>query len=102
MSCIPSDGDLDSEDDESVCELKGDELERNLETLRARLCVEEGVGRDSKSGLEQITEVKTSTEWKKFERARGLGYNGHSERTHRRCNKEAWDRAAAREKLKTS
>ncbi|KAF9237262.1 hypothetical protein BU15DRAFT_11535, partial [Melanogaster broomeanus] len=80
-SCIESDGDSDSEDDESVCELKGDELEQNLETLRARLCVEEGVRSDLKSGLEQIAEVKTSTEWKKFEKARGLGYNGHSERT---------------------
>ena len=41
-------------------------------------------------------------EWKKAESNRALGYNGQSKRAIRQKEKEARDRAAAKEKMKSS
>jgi hypothetical protein len=91
-------------DDESVCELTVDELERNLEMLRSRLAVQPDEQRltGPKLGLEKISEAKTGLEWKKVESKRSLGYMGLSDHTHRRREKEAQDHAGAREGFKMS
>jgi hypothetical protein len=61
---------------ESLCELEGDNLEENLKGLRAETVFDKLLG------------PKTSAGWKKAEQTRSLGYNGLSSRTQRR--KERW------------
>jgi len=84
--------DSDLEDTESLCELEGEELEKNLAALQ--LLVAE------KSRKSEWSKVFGPADWKRAEKNRALGYNGHSDWTRRLREKEARDRATASEKVK--
>ncbi|KIM58099.1 hypothetical protein SCLCIDRAFT_10318 [Scleroderma citrinum Foug A] len=91
----PIDLDLDESDDmESLCELEGDKLEKNLAALKL-IEMEK-----RKSAWKEVLGLKTHTDWKKAER--GLGYTGHSDRTHRWREKDALDQAESCKKAKAS
>ncbi|KAH7902939.1 hypothetical protein BJ138DRAFT_1120921 [Hygrophoropsis aurantiaca] len=88
---------------ESLCELEGNELDANLAAIGAATCVTQGSQSPPTTSMHnELLIPKTMASWKKAERNRALGYNGHSERTQRRRDKEARDRAEKREKLKNS
>ena len=77
---------LDS-DDESLCELEGNELDSNLAVLRL---IE---AEKKKSEWSGVFRAKGDMGWKAAEKNRALGYNGLSDRTCRWREKEAHDRA---------
>lgn len=75
----------DSDDDDEIEELEGDELRESLESQMAR---------EAETILEAAVYQKlmrkiTPKEWKKAELNRGLGYNGQSERSQQRRKKNA-------------
>jgi len=92
--------DLADSDAMSLCELDGNELEENLAALR----LSEDMLEQStcSNGWKGIFGKKSTEEWKKAESNRALGYNGHSKRAKRQKEKETRDRAAAKEKIKSS
>ena len=92
------DSDEDWSDDESLAELEGDELEANLCALRE----EEAESLDAPNAFRQMMVRKDAKEWKKAEGNRAFGYTMNSTRTQERRRKEARERAAFREKAKTS
>jgi hypothetical protein len=67
--------DTDSED-ESLTELEGDELEANLQELKAKLA---DLG-TIHTKYDQVMQVKSSDDWKKAEQNHTLGYTGNSQR----------------------
>jgi len=91
--------DSDDTDTESLCELEGKELEENLKALRK---AGENAEWSNTTGWSTLFETKTREDWKKGEKNRTLGYNGHSVQTHQQREKEARDRAAVRDKMKSS
>jgi len=84
-------------DTESLSEFEGDDLEINLEELRAELDLLE-----APSKYAQITGWKSVKEWKKVEKNRALGYTGTSQRTQQRKAKEARERATFRKEAQIS
>ncbi|EGO01426.1 hypothetical protein SERLA73DRAFT_70616 [Serpula lacrymans var. lacrymans S7.3] len=64
-------------DSESICKMEGDELEANLQELRAEV---EALG--NCTGFEEIQTTRMFADWKTAEANRTLGYNGHSAWTH--------------------
>jgi hypothetical protein len=89
IDCDPSDDEQDSEDDEwsddeSLAELKGDELEANLSALR-----KEAKSWDAPNVFKQMMSHKDSKEWNKAEANWALGYNKNSSDTQERRRKEA-------------
>ena len=109
VNYVPSDMDEDtnkslihpdkqSTDCESIQELEGDELEANL----ARLQDSEKGSLQAPTLLDKISEPKKPLDWKRAEKKRGLGYNGHSKRTQCRRDKEGQDGKRIREEAKVS
>ena len=82
---------------ESLEDMDGDELDDNLQELKAEL---EDLFTPTK--YDQIMEPKLTTDWKKAEQNRNLGYSGNSKRTRERRAKEARDREASRTEARTS
>jgi len=76
-------------DVESLCEFEGDELESNLEMLKATFAADGDV-------FEALIAKRTATDWKKVERRR-MGYNGQSVRRQQELAKKAKEDAATRE-----
>ncbi|KAG1727296.1 uncharacterized protein EDB91DRAFT_1164479, partial [Suillus paluster] len=99
VATLVVDSESEWSDGESLCELEGDGLEENLAALKAEV---DALQQPAGFKFEKIMEEKTTTEWKKAEQIRALGYNGHSDRTKRRYNKIARDLADYREKRQTS
>lgn len=95
MELLDSDGDA-----ESLCELDGDDLEKNLAALR----LSEGGLTESTctNNWSQIFGKISKEQWEKAESNRALGYNGQSKRSKRRKEKEARERADVNEKMKSS
>jgi hypothetical protein len=84
---------LDSEDysdADSLEELEGEELEANLNELRAEL---KELGIPTK--YDQFIELKTAKDWKEAEKNCTLGYTGHSKQTQEQRAKEGRDREAS-------
>jgi len=78
-----SDSDYESSekgsDSDSLSKLERDELEENLKRLQAEVEAEIAELAD-RNAFEHILKAG-STQWKKAEKTRGLGYNGQSKRT---------------------
>ncbi|KAG2151185.1 uncharacterized protein EDB93DRAFT_1249375 [Suillus bovinus] len=70
------DWDSESDSGESVVELAGEELESSLAQLR-----DEVTSLAEPTPYQKVAGPKTGENWKKAERSRGLGYDGHSKRT---------------------
>ena len=81
-------------DGESVDELEGEELERNLQELweKEQKMLWDGV----------FVAQRTKKEWEKAESKQNLGYNGLSRRTQWCREKAAWDGKALHEGSKES
>jgi hypothetical protein len=90
--------DWDSESDsrESVVELAGEELESSLAQLR-----DEVTSLAEPTPYQKVAGPKTGENWKKAERSRGLGYDGHSKRTQERRLHDARAQEDFREYAKT-
>ena len=101
VNCDWSDSDSEYDEDytdmESLEDMDGDELDDNLQELKAEL---EDLFTPTK--YDQIMEPKLTTDWKKAEQNRNLGYSGNSKRTRERRAKEARDREASRTEARTS
>jgi len=98
VNCGWSDSDSeDYSDADSLEELEGEELEANLNELRAEL--KELV---IPTKYDQFMEPKAAKDWKKAEKNRTLGYTGNSKRTQERRAKEGRDREASRAEAQTS
>jgi hypothetical protein len=82
-------------DVESLCEFEGDELDSNLEMLKAAFAADGDV-------FEDLMAKRTTMDWKKVEKRRSLGYNGQSVRRQQELAKKAKEDAATREAAKTS
>ena len=91
------DSDTDESDDKSLSELSGDDLDQNMAEIRAEL-----EALQAPSMFAMMMEGKTQKQWKKAESDRGLGYNGLSDRTRQRREKNTRDRVASRESARTS
>ena len=85
-------------DTESLYELEGKELKENLKNLQK---AGKNAEQSNVMGWNSFLETKTREDWKMAEKNRTLGYNGHSVWTHQQREKEAHDRAAVREKVKS-
>lgn len=82
--------DSDSSEDE-VDELEGDELVDSLQReIEHEICLLQEL---EPTPYERLMTVVTEKEWKRAEQKRGLGYNGHGERTQRKQQQEARERA---------
>ena len=84
-------------DAESLEELEGEELEANLNELRAELkelptCMK----------YDMLMELKTVKDWKKAEENHTLGYTGNLKCTQERQAKDLHDRKTSRAKAQTS
>ncbi|KAG2351991.1 hypothetical protein BDR07DRAFT_1384993 [Suillus spraguei] len=64
--------DSESDSGESVVELEGKELESSLAQLRDEVTL-----LAEPTPYQKVAGPKTSKNWKKAERSRGLGYDGH-------------------------
>jgi hypothetical protein len=73
------DWESESDSGESIVELEGEELESSLAQLR-----DEVASLVEPTPYQKVAGPKTSENWKKAERSRGLGYDGHSKRTQER------------------
>jgi hypothetical protein len=90
----PSDHDLtdgseysDDDSERYLEDLNDQELVQHLECeVQAEIALLQ-----NQTVFEQLQRKATDSEWKKAESNRALGYNGQSDRTHRRKNKEARD-----------
>ncbi|KAG2106534.1 uncharacterized protein F5147DRAFT_578876 [Suillus discolor] len=81
-------------DCESLCELKGDDLEHNLKRLQAEADLEAPRWTAPIDTLFKIIlRPKTNVVWKKAEQNRSLGYNGLSSCTQCQRDKLARDQA---------
>ncbi|KAK7042832.1 hypothetical protein R3P38DRAFT_3449566, partial [Favolaschia claudopus] len=99
--------DHEPSDDEYLCELDRDSDftdsdlsefdEEMIECLKKEL---EALAKPTP--FEKVRETKSNKEWAKAEANRGLGYNGHSERTTFRRNAEARERETKRKAAKMS
>ena len=79
--------DAESQDEDDVIELQGEEL---VESLRCQMEAEITLERQlSKEGLEVLMRKIDAREWQKAESKRSLGYNGLSKRTGRRQRQAA-------------
>ena len=90
-----------SSDEGSLAELEGDELEDNLQTLRQLEGGESGVT-EQQTLYSKIVTHKTSKDWERAEKVRGLGYNKQSTHTQERKRKQQRDQKASREKARAS
>ena len=98
VNCSWSDSDSeDYSDADSLEELEGEELEANLNELRAEL---KGLVIPTK--YDQFMELKAAKDWKKAEKSRTLGYTGNSKRTQERRGKESHDREVSCAEAQTS
>ena len=88
---------FDYSDAESLEELEGEELEANLNELRAEL-----KELPIRTKYDLLMEPKTVKDWKKAEENRTLGYTGNSKRTQERRAKDLRDRETFRAKAQTS
>jgi hypothetical protein len=103
VNCNP---DSDSEhsgsswsDTETLAELDGEELEKNLQMLLAEELQDlEGA---KPSEYSQIAALKSEKVWKKAEKNRALGYTGSSQHTQQRNDKASRDRAALHKNAQT-
>lgn len=105
VNYTPSDDDLDDSDDcwsdaESLAELEGEELERNLRELGAELA---DLSAPEQPGLyDWVVIHKSKKDWMTAETSRSLGYNGQSGCTTGHGSKEARERAKFKKQAKTS
>jgi len=93
-SCAESSGD----DLESLEELEGDALDKNLHELQAEV---ESLGA-APSSYELITAPKSAKEWQRVEKNCSLGYTGTSTRTKQHKGKAAREQAVVQNKAKSS
>jgi hypothetical protein len=73
------DWESESDSGESIVELEGEELESSLAQLRDKVA-----SLVEPTPYQKVAGPKMSENWKKAERSRGLGYDGHSKRTQER------------------
>lgn len=100
VNCDWSDSDSEYDEDytdtESLEDMDGDELDDNLQELKAEL---DDLFTPTK--YDQIMEPKLTTDWKKAEQNRNLRYSGNSKCTQEWRVKEAHNREASRTKART-
>jgi ribosomal protein S13 len=91
---------MDSEPDDELEELEGDELRGSLETEISR---EAEVLQNSDTALYQkLMRLISFKEWKQAEKNRALGYNGQSARSKRRKRKDVRDKECRDEETQKS
>jgi len=84
---------------EQLDEMEGEELENNLQALKAAMDLLEVPSRNP-TMFDQISRHHSLKDWENAEKK--LGYSGNSSRTQRRWDKDARDQAEIRAAAKTS
>ena len=92
--------DAESQDEDDVIELQGEEL---VESLRCQMEAEVTLERQlSKEGLKVLMWKIDAWEWQKAKLKRSLGYNGLSKRTGRHQRQAVWEKEVQDEKMRNS
>lgn len=100
LGAIEANSDDESQDEDEIIELQGEEL---VKSLRGQMEAEIALERQhSKEGLGVLMQKIDGQEWEKAESKRSLGYNGLSKRTERRHRQAAREKEVQDEKMRNS